>query len=149
MSNSNCKSNTLNQPVILSFVGQKTVTHMSPVLTKIISNKRIQAHLSKGQMKIIVQWKEMYQRKTNTKATPPKTSQLKLNKGDLGTDLLHEIQLMRIDMNKNHSELSAKVDSNITELKSVQLSLSNLIGLPARIEKLENTITHLVTKTLS
>ena len=64
-------------------------------------------------------------------------------------DLLHEIQLMRNDMNKNHSELSAKVDSNITELKSVQLSLSNLIGLPARVEKLENTITHLVTTVLS
>ena len=33
MSNSNCKSNTLNQPVISCFIGQKTVTHMSPVLT--------------------------------------------------------------------------------------------------------------------
>ena len=71
-----------------------------------------------------------------------------LNKEDLGMDLLHELQLMRNDMNKNHSELSAKVDSNITELKSVQSSLSNLIGLPAWVEKLENTITHLVTKTL-
>ena len=63
MSNLNCSSNTLNQPVISSFIGQKTVTHMSPVLKKIISNKRIQAPLSKSQMKIIVQWKEMYQRK--------------------------------------------------------------------------------------
>ena len=70
-------------------------------------------------------------KKTNTKATLLKTSQLKLNKEDLGMDLLHEIQLMRNDMNKNHSELSAEVDLNITELKSVQLCLSNLIGLPA------------------
>ena len=85
-------------------------------------------------------------KKTNTKATPLKTSQLKLNKEDLGMDLLHEIQLMRNDMNKNHSELSVKVDSNITELKSVQFSLSNLIGVPARVKKLENTIAHLVTK---
>ena len=54
---------------------------------------------------------------------------------------------MRNDMYKNHSELSAKVDSNITELKSVQLGLSNLIGLPTRVEKWENTIAHLVTKT--
>ena len=38
-------------------------------------------------------------------------------------DLLHEIQLMRNDMNKNHSELSAKVDSNIIELQSAQSSL--------------------------
>ena len=53
---------------------------------------------------------------------------------------------MRNDMNKNHSEPSEKVDSNITELKSVQLSLSNLIGLPARIKKLENTIAYFVTK---
>ena len=52
-------------------------------------------------------------------------------------------------MNKNHSELSAKVDLNITELKSVQLSLSNLIGLPARVEKLECTIADLGTKTIS
>ena len=74
-------------------------------------------------------------KKTNTKAAPPKTSQLKLNKVDLGTDLLHEIQLMRNDMNKNHSELSAKVDSNITELKAVQSSLSNLNCLPVRNRK--------------
>ena len=86
-------------------------------------------------------------KKTNTKAILLKMSQLKLNKVDLGMDLLHEIQLVRNDMNKNHSELSVKVDSNITELKSVQLSLSNLLDLLARVKKL-NTITHLVTKTL-
>ena len=55
---------------------------------------------------------------------------------------------MRNERNKNYSELSAKVDSSITKLKSVQLSISNLIGLLARVEKLENTITHAVTKTL-
>ena len=93
MSNSNHKSYTLIQPIISSFVGQKTVIHMSPVLT----NK----------------------------------------------DNIHQK-----DMNKNHSELSVKVDSNTTDLKSVQSSLSNSIGFPARVEKLENTITHLVTKTL-
>ena len=80
------------------------------------------------------------------KATPPKTSEPKLNIDDLGMDLLHELQLMKNNMNKNHSELSLKVDSNITELKPVQSSLSNLIGLPARIEKLENTFAHIVTK---
>ena len=85
-------------------------------------------------------------KKTITKATPLKTSQLKLNKEDLDTDLLYKLQLTRNDMNKNHSELGANVDSNITELKSVQLSLSHLIGLPATVEKLENTIAHLVTK---
>ena len=79
-------------------------------------------------------------KKTKTKATSLKTSQLKLNKEGLGTDLLHETQLMRNDISKNHSELSAKVDSNIIEMKFVQSSLSNLIGLPARVEKLENTI---------
>ena len=57
--------------------------------------------------------------KTNTKATPPKTSQMKLIKEDWGIELLHEIQLLRNDMNKNHSELSTNVDSTTTELKFV------------------------------
>ena len=49
-------------------------------------------------------------------------------------------------MNRNHSELSVKVDFNITELKSVQSSLSNLSGLPARVNKLENAIANLLSK---
>ena len=49
-------------------------------------------------------------------------------------------------MNKNHSELSVKVDSNTTELKSVQLSLSELIGLQAKVKKLKDTISHLLSK---
>ena len=49
-------------------------------------------------------------------------------------------------MNKNHSELSMKVDSTTTELKSVQLSLSKVIGLPAKGEKSEETFAHLLSK---
>ena len=49
-------------------------------------------------------------------------------------------------MLRNHPELSVKVDSNITELKSVQSSLPNFIGLPARVDKLENTIANLLSK---
>ena len=60
-------------------------------------------------------------------------------------DLLHEIQLLRNDMNKNHSELSVKVDSNTVNLKTVQLSLSNLTGLLARVEKFKDTIAHLLS----
>ena len=145
MPNSNCKSNTLNQPAISKFVGQKTSTHNSPVLTKKILSERTHALLSKGQMKNTVQWKEM-KKKTNTKATLPKTLQPKLIKEDWGIDLLHEIQLLRDAMNKNHSELSMEVDSTTTELKSDQLSLSKLIGLPANVEKLEDTIAHLLSK---
>ena len=89
----------------------------------------------------------MQQKKTNTKATPPKTSQPKLIKEDWGNYLLHEIQLLRNDMNTNHSELSMKVDSTTTELKSIQLSLHKLIGSPAKVEKLEDTIAHLLLRT--
>ena len=49
-------------------------------------------------------------------------------------------------MNRNHSELSVKVDSNITELKSLQSSLSSLIGLPARISKLEDAIANVLSE---
>ena len=49
-------------------------------------------------------------------------------------------------MNSNHLELGAEVDSNITELKSVQLNLSNLTGLPARVDKLEDTIANVLSK---
>ena len=66
----------------------------------------------------------MQQNKTNTIATLQKTSQPRLIKENWGIDLLHEIQLLRNDMNKNHSELSMKVDSTTTELKSVQSNLS-------------------------
>ena len=60
-------------------------------------------------MKNTVRWKEIQQKKKpNTKATPLKTSQPKLIKEDWGIDLLHEIQLLRNDMNKNHSELNMK-----------------------------------------
>ena len=51
-------------------------------------------------------------------------------------------------MNRNYLELSAKVDSNITELKSVQSSLSNLIGLPARVNKLKVVIVNLLSKNI-
>ena len=78
----------------------------------------------------------------NNKATP----QLKLIKEDWGVNVLHELQLLWNDMNRNHSELSAKVDSNITELKSVQSSLSNIIGLLARVKKLKDTIANLLSK---
>ena len=135
MSNSNCKSHALKQPVISSFVGQTIITHMSPVLTNkdniqqkdtiISSFKRSNEDNSLMEGNV--------SKKTNTKATPPKTSQLKLNKEDLGMDILHKIQLMKNDMNKNHAEINVKVDSNITVQKSVQSSLSNLIGFPARV----------------
>ena len=136
MFNSNCKSITLNQPVISSFIGQKTVTHMPPVLTNKdnIKQKDTSSFVKRSnEDNSLVEGN--VSKKTNTKATPPKTSQLKLNKEDLGMDLLHEKQLMRNNMNRNHSELSVKVDSSITELKSVQLSLSSLTGLPARVVK--------------
>ena len=48
-------------------------------------------------------------------------------------------------MNKNHLELNMKVDSTTTDLKSVQLHLSELIGLPAKVEKLEDAIAHLLS----
>ena len=67
-------------------------------------------------------------------------------KEDWSIDLLNEIQLLRDDMNKNHSELSTQVDSTPTELKSVQLSLSELIGLAAKLKKLEDTLAHLLSK---
>ena len=115
MSNSNHKSNTLNQPVISSFIGQKTVIHMSPVLTNKdnIQQKDTNSSVKRSNEDISLVEGNV-SKKTNTKATPPKKLQQKLNKEDFGTDLLHEILLMRNDMNKNHSELSAKVDSNIT-----------------------------------
>ena len=47
-------------------------------------------------MKSIAQSKEMYPKKTNNKATLPKTVQLKLNKEDWGVNLLHELQLVNI-----------------------------------------------------
>ena len=64
----------------------------------------------------------------------------------MGVNLLHELQLLPKTTNRNHSELSMKVDSITTELKSVQLSLSNLIGLQARVNKLEDTIANLLSK---
>ena len=39
-----------------------------------------------------------------------------------------------------------KVDSTTTELISVQSSLTELIGLSAKVEKLEDTIAHLLSK---
>ena len=90
--------------------------------------------------------KKKNQKTTNTKVTPLKTSQPKLIKEDWGIDLLHEIQLLRNDMNENDSELSTKVDSTTTELKSVQLSLSKLIGLLTKVEKLQDTFAHLLSK---
>ena len=78
--------------------------------------------------------KENVSQKSNNKTTPPKTLQLKLNKEDWCVSLLHELQSLWNDICRNHSELGLKVDSNITELKSVQLSLLNLIALPARVK---------------
>ena len=82
----------------------------------------------------------------NNKATPHKTPQLKLNKEDWDVNLLHELELLENDINRNYSKLSAKVDSNITELKSVQSSVSNLSGLPAKVDKLEDTTANLLSK---
>ena len=147
MSNLNPKSNTLNQPVISSFVGQKTSTHISLVL---INKENAQQKDTCSSVKRSNEEHSPVEgnvtKKTNTKATPLKTLQLKLNKEDYHMDLLHEIQLLRNDMNKSHSELGAKVDSNTAELKTVQSSLSNLTGLLARVEKLEGTIAHLLSK---
>ena len=82
MSNSNYKSNTLNQPVISSFIGQKTVTHMSPVLA---NKDNIQKKDTSSSVKRPNEDNSPVERnvskKTNTKATPPKTSELKLNRG--------------------------------------------------------------------
>ena len=147
MSNSIHKSNTLNQPVISNFMGQKTSTHNSQVLT---NKENTQQKDTSSSVKRSNEEHSPVEgnvtKKTNTKATPLKTSQPRLIKEDWGIDLLHEIQLLRNDVNKNHSELSTKVDSTTSKLKSVQSSLSELIGLPAKVEELEDTIAHLLSK---
>ena len=71
MSNSNCKSNTLNQPVISSLVCQKTVTHISPVLT---NKDNIQQKDTSSSVKRSNEDNSLVEgnvsKKTNTKATP-------------------------------------------------------------------------------
>ena len=71
MSNSNCKSNTLNQPVISSSIGQTTVTYMPPVLTK---KDNIQQNYTSLSVKRSNEDNSLVEgnvsKKTNTKATP-------------------------------------------------------------------------------
>ena len=90
-------SNTSNKPDISSFIGLKTVTHMSPVLT---NKDNTQEKDTSSSVKRSNEDNSLVEgnvsKKTNTKVTPPKTSQPKLNKEDLGMDLLCEIQLMRM-----------------------------------------------------
>ena len=86
MSSSNHKPNTSNQPAISSFVDQKTPTHTPLVLINkesaqlkdtCLSTKRSneECSLVKGNVS----------KKSDNKATPPKTLQLKLNKEDGGS----------------------------------------------------------------
>ena len=121
MCNSNHKSNTLNQPVTSNFIGQKTLTHNSPVLTnKEITHQKVTCSAVKRSNEEHSPVEGNAAKKNKYESNPTKNIITEVNKRRLGIDPLHEIQLLRNAMNNNHSELSTKVDSTTTELKSVQ-----------------------------